>query len=207
MAAKTGAGFMRLKVKMAGDTATEVACASAGLPGEAVPSVQSVGKAFKLSVAMLCLAFLALATSGVPSAVSAQSSATTSASAVLVIGNDEGGLVSRRAEEISRILSQGTHVEIRGQVCFSACTMYLGMPDTCVLPQTSFGFHGPSHYGRQLSARDFEYWSQVIAAHYPAPLRTWYLAEGRTRIWDYFTISGTELIRLGVRQCSARSGA
>jgi hypothetical protein len=156
---------------------------------------------------MVCGAILALLVSLLPTVASAQSSVATSSSSVMIIGNDQGGLVSSRAAEISRILAQGRHVEIRGQVCYSACTMYLGMPDTCVLPQTSFGFHGPSHYGRQLSARDFEYWSQVIASHYPAPLRTWYLAEGRTRISDYFRISGSELIRLGVRQCSAQSGA
>lgn len=156
--------------------------------------------------AMLGAAFLTLMVSVLPTIAPAQSTAATSSSAIMVIGNDQGGLVSRRAEEISRILAQGTHVEIRGQVCYSACTMYLGMPDTCVLPQTSFGFHGPSHYGRRLSARDFEYWSQVIASHYPDPLRNWYLTEGRTRISDYFRISGSELIRLGVRQCSARAG-
>lgn len=156
---------------------------------------------------ILCLGLITLMAVVVPTIAPAQESAATSSRAVLVIGDDQGGLVSRRVEEISRILSQGTHVEIRGQVCYSACTMYLGMPDTCVLPQTSFGFHGPSHYGRQLSARDFEYWSQVIASHYPDPLRSWYLTEGRTRISDYFQISGSELIRLGVRQCSAQSGA
>jgi hypothetical protein len=142
----------------------------------------------------------------VPAVAVAQDSAAASSRQVMIIGNDQGGLVSSRAEEISRIIAQGTQVEIRGQVCYSSCTMYLGLPNTCVLPQTSFGFHGPSHYGRQLSARDFEYWSQIIAAHYPAPLRSWYLAEGRTRVTDYFRISGTELIRLGVRQCSAPSG-
>ncbi len=155
-----------------------------------------------LPIAVLCLGLMVLTAALVPTIAPAQDSAASSSRAVMVIGNDEGGLVSRRVEEISRILSQGTHVEIRGQVCYSACTMYLGMPDTCVLPQTSFGFHGPSHYGRQLSARDFEYWSQVIASHYPDPLRNWYLTEGRTRISDYFRISGSELIRLGVRQCS-----
>lgn len=157
-------------------------------------------------IALVWFVLMALAPVLAPTRARAQDSAATSSSAVMIIGNDQGGLVSRRAEEISRILSQGTHVEIRGQVCNSACTMYLGLPDTCVLPQTSFGFHGPSHYGRSLSARDFEYWSQIIAAHYPDPLRGWYLSEGRTRISDYFRISGTELIRLGVRQCSARAG-
>jgi hypothetical protein len=158
-------------------------------------------------LAVVCFGLMALSAAMVPTIAAAQDSAGTSSSAVMVVGNDQGGLVSSRVAEISRILSQGTHVEIRGQVCYSSCTMYLGMPDTCVMPQTSFGFHGPSHYGRQLSDRDFEYWSQVIASHYPAPLRSWYLTEGRTRISDYFRISGSELIRLGVRQCSAQSDA
>ncbi len=157
-------------------------------------------------VVLLWLIVFVLAPTLVPTLAVAQDSSSTSSRAVMIVGNDQGGLVSRRAEEISQILSQGTHVEIRGQVCYSSCTMYLGLPDTCVMPQTSFGFHGPSYYGRRLSDRDFEYWSQIIAAHYPDPLRSWYLAEGRTRISDYFRISGTELIRLGVQQCSARAG-
>ena len=161
----------------------------------------------KRQAGVILVGLFALTAALAPTVAPAQESAATSSSAVMIIGNDDGGLVSRRALEISRILSQGTHVEIRGQSCNSSCTMYLGMPDTCVLPQTSFGFHVPSHYGRQLSARDFEYGSQVIASHYPDPLRSWYLSEGRTRISDYFRISGSELIRLGVRQCSAQSGA
>lgn len=158
----------------------------------------------QVAVGGLVMTVFALAM--VPNIAPAQDSAATSSMSVIVVGDDRGGLVSRRAEEISGILAQGRHVEIRGQVCYSSCTMYLGLPETCVLPQTSFGFHGPSNYGRRLSARDFEYWSQVIAAHYPAPLRSWYLSEGRTRVSDYFRISGTELIRLGVRQCAASSG-
>lgn len=194
---------MRFRGNTAEQAATEVARAGA-VPRRLWRSGQGW---VRQQLGTLCVTALALMASLAPSLTLAQSSAATSSSAIMIIGNDQGGLVSRRAAEISRILAQGTHVEIRGQVCYSACTMYLGMPDTCVLPQTSFGFHGPSHYGRQLSARDFEYWSQVIASHYPAPLRSWYLAEGRTRISDYFTITGTELIRLGVRQCSAQSGA
>ena len=174
--------------------------------GRAFCAWQNVVGWAKRQKAILLIVLVGLAPTLTPSVAPAQDSSSTSSSAVMIIGNDQGGLVGSRAEEISRILSQGTHVEIRGQVCYSACTMYLGMPDTCVMPQTSFGFHGPSHYGRRLSDRDFEYWSQVIAAHYPDPLRSWYLSEGRTRISDYFRISGSELIRLGLRQCPARVG-
>lgn len=125
----------------------------------------------------------------------------TARSGVIVVSNDRGGLVGRRAEQIEQIRTSGQRVEIRGRVCLSSCTMYLGLPQTCIDPNTSFGFHGPSYYGTALSQSDFEYWSALIASYYPAPLRGWYMREGRTRISRYFRISGRELIRLGIRQC------
>jgi len=124
-------------------------------------------------------------------------------SGVIVVSNDRGGLVRRRAARIDRIRAAGQRVEIRGRICFSSCTMYLGLPDTCVSPRTSFGFHGPSYYGARLSPSDFEYWSKVIASHYPEPLRSWYMRKGRTRIVSYFRLSGRDLIRMGIRQCGA----
>jgi len=127
--------------------------------------------------------------------------------AILVIGNDNGGVVRKRAEEIRVIASRGTRVEIRGSYCNSTCTMYLGAPDVCVSARTTFGFHGPSHHGASLSPRDYEYWSRVIAAHYPRVLRDWYMTKGRKTINDYYQISGAELIRLGVPQCGDTPGA
>ncbi len=82
---------------------------------------------------------------------------------VIVIGNDMGGIVGNRAAEIQRINASGARVEIRGDVCVSSCTMYLGVGDVCVSP-TDFSFHGPSFFGADLPERDFEYWSQVIAS-------------------------------------------
>lgn len=120
---------------------------------------------------------------------------------VIVVGNDRGGLVSRRVAEILKIQADGKRVEIRGRVCLSTCTMYLGMPQTCISPTTVFGFHGPSYYGTPLSHRDFEYWSNVIAKHYPEPIRSWYMRDGRTRIFSAYRIKGRELIRMGILQC------
>lgn len=118
----------------------------------------------------------------------------------IIVRNDVGGDVGVRANKISAMAASGQSVEIRGSVCYSACTMYLGLPGTCISRTTQFGFHRPSYYGAALSPDQFEFWSQVIAAHYPPPLRKWYLREGR-----YSTklkmISGAELIRLGVPEC------
>ena len=53
---------------------------------------------------------------------------------VLYVQNDPGGSLSDRVAEIERIRSTGTHVEITAGFCNSACTMYLGLPNTCVAP-------------------------------------------------------------------------
>lgn len=121
----------------------------------------------------------------------------------LVIRNDRGGRVGKRAAEITRLRATGTLVEITGRVCLSSCTMFLGLPTTCIHPTTIFGFHGPSHFGTPLSDYDFRYWSHVIAAHYPKALRQWYLRKGRYKRFDYYHISGQQLIRLGVQECGA----
>ena len=120
---------------------------------------------------------------------------------VIVIGNDMGGIVGNRAAEIQRINATGARVEIRGDVCVSSCTMYLGVGDVCVSPDTDFSFHGPSFFGADLPPRDFDYWSQVIASHYNAPLRDWFMREARFRNFRPITLSGQELIRIGYPSC------
>lgn len=130
-----------------------------------------------------------------------QSLAGQSSMLVRVVHNDRGGVVGNRAKEIAKIQSRHQRVEIRGKVCLSSCTMYLGAGDVCVDPNTKFGFHGPSLYGKPLEPHQFEYWSEVIASYYPARLREWYMAEGRYKSDGYYTMYGAQLIRLGVAQC------
>ena len=124
-----------------------------------------------------------------------------SGSAYRVLLADRGGSVRNRAQEIITLRGLKGPIELRGPLCLSSCTMYLALPDLCIHPETTFGFHGPSYYGRALSARDFEYWSQVIADHYPKALRHWYLETGRYRSSGYFRIKGSTLIKMGLRRC------
>lgn len=109
--------------------------------------------------------------------------------------------MGNRAQEIAKIQSRNQRVEIRGKVCLSSCTMYLGAGDVCVDPNTKFGFHGPSYYGQALEPKQFEYWSTVIASYYPERLRQWYMTEGRYKTDGYYTMYGAQLIRLGIHQC------
>lgn len=152
---------------------------------------------------LLCAAVLALsaAVAGAQGRVSAVAPLHGSLPGPLVVRNDRGGRIAPRAAEVAALRASGRAVEIRGEVCLSSCTLYLALPQVCVDPRTTFGFHGPSHHGRKLSDRDFAYWSELIAAHYPKALAAWYLREGRNTISGYHRIKGAELIRLGLRAC------
>ncbi len=121
----------------------------------------------------------------------------------IVVQNDGGGNMANRVAQVQQLRRSGKPVEIRGN-CMSACTMYLGLRNTCVTPGARLGFHGPSsrYYGIALPREEFEYWSRVMANHYPSQLRSWYMREGRNIIVGYHHISGRELIRMGVPRCT-----
>lgn len=141
------------------------------------------------TVAAACLALASL----LPAAASAQET--------YVVGSDRGGYLRDRLIELSNLRRQGVQVEIRGRVCFSTCTMFLGLPGTCVDPNTTFGFHGPSRRGRRMAQKDFDHFSRVIAHYYPEPLRVWFMETGRNRISGVYKMKGSEIIRMGVPAC------
>ncbi len=119
----------------------------------------------------------------------------------LVVRNDRGGLLRERLREIGQLRESGRPVAIKGGVCFSTCTMFLGLPQTCVSPNTTFGFHGPSSYGRPLDPVTFERASQAIARYYPPALQRWYLDKGRYKIRSLYRISGDQIVAMGIREC------
>lgn len=129
--------------------------------------------------------------------------AATQARQPLVIGNDRGGMVLDRLREIRRLRLSGQPVEIRGRICFSTCTMYLGLPQTCISPQTVFGFHGPTRQGRPMPPDDFDYVSRVIAHYYPEALRHWYLEKARHRVVPIYRVKAAVIIRMGIPACQS----
>jgi hypothetical protein len=122
----------------------------------------------------------------------------------VVVVDDRGGSVVQRVRLIKKYKDNGTRVEIRGEYCLSACTMYLSLRQTCVAPETDFGFHGPSSrlYGIALSSGAFERWSRLMADYYPEPLRAWFLKTARHRIVGFYTVKGSDLIAMGIRSCT-----
>lgn len=134
-------------------------------------------------------------------ALAALQPAAAAAQQTYVVGSDRGGYLHDRLIELSNLQKRGVRVEIRGKVCYSTCTMFLGLPGACVDPGTTFGFHGPSRGGRRLTQEKFDYFSRVMAQYYPAPLKAWFMAEGRNRVSGVHKIKGSEIIRMGVPAC------
>ena len=119
-----------------------------------------------------------------------------------IVGNDPGGFVGARADEIASLNQARLRVEIRGDYCYSSCTMFLGAEEVCVLPRTMFGFHGPSRAGRSLTPSEFEHFSEVMASHYSDTLRAWFMSEARYTITEPHLVRGSNLIALGYERCS-----
>lgn len=118
-----------------------------------------------------------------------------------VVGNDRGGYLHDRLIELENLQANGVRVEIRGRLCYSTCTMFLGLPGTCVEPGTTFGFHGPSRRGRPLTQTEFDYFSTVMSSFYPEPLKAWFLEKGRNRLTGVYKIKGRDIIRMGIPEC------
>jgi hypothetical protein len=166
-----------------------------GSPGAKIPGLRRGYSVFQVRGAVLICLLLILA-------LIAASAVQARVEQILIVRNDHGGVISERSDEIAHLQRTGQPVQIEGE-CLSACTMYLALQNTCVKPDTRLGFHAPQIAGQRLAVSDFEHWSQEIARHYPEPLKTWYMREGRLRQAGYFSIRGTELIRLGVPACPA----
>lgn len=59
-----------------------------------------------------------------------------------IVFNDLGGVVWDRAQIIKAMNDDGRELEVRGEVCASACVMYLSLKSVCVQPGLTFQLHG-----------------------------------------------------------------
>lgn len=60
----------------------------------------------------------------------------------IVIWNDKGGNVLQMMQRRQELVASGRPVQIRGY-CRSACTMLITMPNACLAPKATVGFHAP----------------------------------------------------------------
>lgn len=113
--------------------------------------------------------------------------------APVVVTKDVGGFVSEY--EAQTALYRATGREVRLHECRSACTLALGLPNVCVYPDSILKFH--QAYDPRTRQTDFHV-SQQLFDSYPAAVRA--RLGGLTR--DYRVLRGSELIALGIKNCS-----
>lgn len=116
------------------------------------------------------------------------------APAPVIVQKDIGGLVSDYKYYTEQYRREGR--EVRLHECRSACTLALSLPNVCVYPTSVLKFH--SAYHRDTKQIDQSVSAELFSAYPPAVReRLGYLTR------QYRSLSGKELISLGVRDCTA----
>lgn len=152
---------------------------------------------YRLHAALLFI-IAALFLAHLPSAQAATGA--TARTVAKIVLYDPGGALAGRQQEIRVLRRSGQRVELRG-ICYSSCTMYLGLNNVCVAADATLGFHGPRGLLGGLQRDVFEHWSQVMAAHLREPLRDWFLRHGRHIRHGVLILRGETLIAMGYNRC------
>ena len=121
----------------------------------------------------------------------------------VVIRNDRGGLIGDRIEHIQQLRLKGASVQIGPGYCYSSCTMYLGLEDVCVHPQTELGFHGPINLNtrKRLNGAQFERWTTLAASYYPPKISESFMNKWRYRSSGLYKFWASDLVRYGIKLC------
>lgn len=90
----------------------------------------------------LLATLLALGLLAVPQGAAARPSPSQGRGQPIVIANDRGGNVLQAIRYRERLAASGRPVEIRGY-CRSACTIFITLPNACLGPKATVGFHAP----------------------------------------------------------------
>jgi hypothetical protein len=112
----------------------------------------------------------------------------------VVVMKDVGGYVDQYGAQTA--LYAASNREVRLHECRSACTLALSLPNVCVYPSSLLKFH--KAYNPITKNANEEISEQMMAAYPPAVRQR--LGE-LTR--QYKVLTGSELIRLGIRDCNA----
>ncbi len=113
--------------------------------------------------------------------------------APVVVMKDVGGFVSQYHEQTE--LYRASDREVRLHECRSACTLALSLPNVCVYPTSILKFH--KAYDQRTKVAD-EWVSYQMMMSYPPAVRE----KLGTLTRKYRVLTGSELIRLGVRDCN-----
>jgi len=113
--------------------------------------------------------------------------------APVIVMKDVGGPVADYQSQTA--IYRASEREVRLHECRSACTIALGLPNVCVYPGSVLKFHlayDPRNHQTNPGV------SQQLFDSYPAAVR----ARLGTLTRNYKVLSGSELIKLGIRDCN-----
>jgi len=123
---------------------------------------------------------------------------TTETDTTYYISHDDGGWIPSYQETIARLNQQGKLVVLDGY-CASACTMFLGADNVCIMPDTQFEFHGSLSW----DGKGKDYWDNELSKYYPTELRRWFYESNAYKLQGLARILPTDdVVRLsGVPYC------
>ncbi len=113
--------------------------------------------------------------------------------APVIVTKDVGGYVNEYGAQTRLYFETGR--EVRLHECRSACTLALSLPTVCVYPDSLLKFHKAYDLRTKIANEEI---SEQLMASYPPAVRE-KLGE-LTR--NYKVLTGSELIRLGIRDCN-----
>lgn len=120
-------------------------------------------------------------------AISQTASQSASQGAPIIIRNDHGGNVAANIVKRQQLAASGRQVQLRG-FCDSACTMFTTLPNACLAPNATFGFHAPSLTGTKTQAPLV---GDLIGQFY---------RNGIKRKWDASWSKSTKISRISAKQ-------
>ena len=124
---------------------------------------------------------------------------------ILTVYADPGGKLYKRLQFINYLEKNDIDVKIVGR-CASACTLYLSMETTCVIPDARFGFHGPSASDVYMTSAQRKDDIELMTRAYPDFLDQWFVRRASHLVGDdLLWVEGSELIRHGVPECPSTS--
>lgn len=109
----------------------------------------------------------------------------------VVIHNNRGGNVLQMIARRNELEASGRPVRITG-LCNSACTMLITLPNACLAPDASVGFHAPRLPGTQIIPPIVD---QLMAMHYRNGILERWDSEWRHSL-KIQSISAREYVRL-----------
>jgi hypothetical protein len=114
--------------------------------------------------------------------------------AAVIVTKDVGGYVTDYENQTA--IYRASNREVRLHECRSACTLALSLPNVCVYPDSILKFHlAYDPHNHQPNAAV----SQQMFDSYPTAVR----ARLGTLTREYKVLRGSELIRLGIKDCNA----